>query len=94
MKFSLFNLQDVFPVIKIEAEDIGLSQIHIKQYDYIHQENGTIDIINHLCTKCENNKPKWKLADSAWTKINGIWYKKINGQYKRKVNGQWVLKDD
>ena len=88
------SFEKQFAVIKIEAEDIGLSQIHIKQYDYIHQENGTIDIINHLCTKCENNKPKWKLADSAWTKINGIWYKKINGQYKRKVNGQWVLKDD
>ena len=86
------SLEKQFGIIKIEAKSVGLSQIRINQYDYIHKENGTVNIIKHLCEKCNDSKTKWRLVDSAWKQFDGIWYKKINGVYKRKVNGQWVAK--
>ena len=86
------SLEKQFGIIKIEAKSVGLSQIRINQYDYIHKENGTVNIIKHLCEKCNDSKTKWRLADSAWKQFDRIWYKKINGVYKRKVNGQWVAK--
>ena len=79
-------------IIKIEARTVGLSEIYINHYDYLHKVNGNTEIIKHLCEKCPIEEPSWRLAHSAWRKFNGIWYKKIGNQYKRRINGKWVAK--
>ena len=81
-------------IIKIKAQDVGLSDIQIATYDYIHQKNkNPITVKNNECNKCTDQND-WKLKDSPWKKFNGIWYKKINNQYMRKVGNNWVVKND
>lgn len=85
-------------IIKIKAHDIGLSNIQINTYDYLHNPDSDNPLDNsHHCNQCPENS-SYTLKDSLWENIDGIWYKKINGTYQRRVlvNGvlQWVNKDD
>ena len=85
-------------IIKINADDIGPSDIKIDSYDYLHNPNTENPIKNsHHCNQCPENS-SYTLKDSAWKKFNGKWYKKVNGFYQRRVivDGklQWVYKDD
>lgn len=83
-------------IIKIKAQDIGLSNIKIDVQDYLHNPDAPIiNIKGEECTKC-SERPQWTFADSPWKKFNGIWYKKFaDGTYKRPgkfkmKNGQYV----
>ena len=84
-------------IIKIKAGHVGLSDIQIHIFDYIHQK-GKDDLIikNSKCNKCENKPTTYRVKDSPWKQFNGIWYKLINGKYYKKVinNGKikWVAK--
>lgn len=89
-------------IIKIQAKEIGLSNINIEVFDYLHKKDGTtINVKQSECSRCENNN-SWVVADTQWKQFDGIWYKKFsdgiyrkpativleNGQYSRK----WVDK--
>lgn len=76
-------------VIKIQAEHIGISDIQIRAYDYLHTPNGDVIIRNSKCPKCQDEDTTYTIKNSPWEKIDGVWYKKINGQYYQRV-----LKDD
>lgn len=77
-------------IIKIQAKEIGLSDIKINYYDYLHPKNSSpISVKNSKCPKCEE-KTKWRLQNSKWKEFDGVLYKLDNGVYKRKVNGEWV----
>ena len=77
-------------VIKIKAKEIGLSDIKINCYDYLHQKNQEPLIINNNnCPKC--SEIKTKLADSKWTEIEGLMYKLFDdGKYRRRVGDEWI----
>ena len=81
-------------VIRIKAQEIGLSDIKVNCYDYLHPKNSEpISVKNSNCVKCEE-QTKWKLEDSKWTEIDGIMYKLgDDGIYRRKINGEWVDKE-
>lgn len=63
-------------VITIQAKDIGLSQIKIDVFDYLHNEN-TEPIIpkQSKCLKCQQDENQWRIANSSWEQIDGIWHK-------------------
>ena len=89
-------------IIKIQAKEIGLSNINIEVFDYLHKKDGTtINVKQSECSRCENND-SWVIADSQWKQFDGIWYKKFSdGVYRKPTtivleNGQhsrkWVDK--
>lgn len=85
-------------IIKIKAQSIGISQINITPFDYLHEKGQEYtEVKQSNCDTCQENIT-YKIANSPWEEINGIWYKLINGQYyyKTLVNNelQWVKKDD
>lgn len=85
-------------IIKIKAQNVGLSNIKISIYDYLHQRNkNNITIKNSKCPKCEENT-SYRIANSPWKEFDGIWYKRFeDGKYKRKtrINNEtvWVDKE-
>lgn len=78
-------------IIRIKAKEIGLSDIKINCYDYLHPKNSNpIEVKNSKCIKCEE-RSKWRLQDSKWTEIDGVMYKLgEDGVYRTKENGEWV----
>lgn len=82
-------------IIKIKAKEIGLSDIKVNCYDYLHPKNSDpISIKNSKCVQCEE-KTKWRLQNSKWHEFDGIMYKLFDdGIYRRKINNEWVEKDD
>lgn len=83
-------------VITLKARNIGLSDIQVGIFDYIHQEGqDAIPIKNSKCPQCNKT---YTFKDSPWKKFDNVWYKLIDGQYKRQVlidnKLQWVNKDD
>ena len=79
-------------IIKIKAKEIGISDIKINGYDYLHQKDSNLRIKDSICEKCDDQS-KWKYKDSKWKSFNGIMYKLIDGKYKRRINGKWVNKE-
>ena len=89
-------------VIKIKAKDIGLSDIQVKTFDYLHNSTQDVEIKKSKCNKCQDVH-NWQIADSLWKEFNGVWYKLFpDGTYKKPVktilvNGkyqhQWVDKE-
>ena len=99
---SMESFEKQKSIIKIQAKEIGLSNINIEVFDYLHKKDGTtINVKQSECSRCEKNN-SWVVADSQWKQFDGIWYKKFsdgvyrkpttivleNGQYSRK----WVDK--
>lgn len=82
-------------IIRIKAQEIGLSDIKINCYDYLHPKNSNnIPIKNSKCVKCEEEETTWKLQDSKWAEFDGVMYKLgEDGIYRRKINGEWVDKE-
>lgn len=90
-------------IIKIQADDIGLSDIKINAFDYIHNKNYNIPIRQSKCPKCDE-ETTYTLANSAWKQFeetqNGqtkqVWYKLINNRYYKRelVDGElkWIEK--
>ncbi len=89
-------------IIKIKAKDIGLSDIQVKTFDYLHNSTQDVEIKKSKCNKCQDVH-NWQIADSLWKEFNGVWYKLFpDGTYKKPVktilvNGkyqhQWVDKE-
>lgn len=79
-------------IIKIQAKDIGLSDIKIDSFDYLYNKNiNSINVKQSKCSKCENNT-EWKVTDSLWKEFNGVWYKLFpDGRYKRPTKS--IIKD-
>ena len=79
-------------IIKIKAKEVGVSDIKINVYDYLHKENSNLKIKDSICEKCEE-ETKWRFENSQWKSFNGIMYKLFpDGKYKRRINGVWVNK--
>ena len=79
-------------IIKIKAKEVGVSDIKINVYDYLHKENSNLKIKDSICKKCEE-ETKWRFENSQWKSFNGIMYKLFpDGKYKRRINGVWVNK--
>lgn len=86
-------------IIKIQAQHIGLSDIKINTFDYLHTPTGDVPLKQSKCVKCPNEPISYIVKDHKWDKIDGKWYKKINGIYYEKVidqnnNIKWVEKND
>lgn len=85
-------------IIKIKARDIGLSDIRISAFDYLHIKDEADNKINNTskCNQCPQTT--YKIKDSPWEIIDGVAYKLINGVYYRRIfeNGisKWVTKDE
>lgn len=82
-------------IIKIKAKEIGLSDIKVNYYDYLHPKNSNSVVVqNSKCVKCEEQQNKWVLQDSQWKEFDGVMYKLFeDGKYKRRVNNEWVDKE-
>lgn len=89
-------------IIKIKAKDIGHSDIKIKVFDYLHnEENETVELKGQECSKCEEDN-KWIYANSVWKAFEEnnetVFYKLFpDGTYKRPTevfieNGQYKRK--
>ncbi len=52
-------------IIKIRAEQVGLSNISVKAYDYIHDKECDAVIQQNKCPKC-NEKTTYTLKNSSW----------------------------
>ena len=83
-------------VITLKAQHIGLSDIQVGIFDYIHKEgDDPIPIKNSKCPQCTKT---YTFKDSLWKQFDNVWYKFIDGQYKKRVlinnELQWVNKDD
>lgn len=89
-KMDVFEKQKA--IVKIQAKDVGLSNIHVEVFDYLHRKDGTIiNVKQSNCQKCEENDT-WVIADSPWKNFNGIWYKLFDdGKYRKPT--QILLKD-
>lgn len=84
-------------IIKIKAESVGLSDIKIYAFDYLHKKGSTKTVLKKSkCMQCPQGNT-YKVKDSPWEKIGNIWYKKIGNNYyiQEKVNGklEWVQKN-
>ena len=84
---SMGSLESKNCTIKIKATDIGLSDIDIQIFDYLHTpEQNDIELIQSDCPKCENQEEKWTVKNSLWTKIDNKWYKLFpDGKYKERT---------
>lgn len=83
-------------IVKIQAKNIGLSDIKINAFDYLHTPDGNIEIQNNKCPKCEENST-YVIKNSPWEKIGNTWYKLINNVYYQPIRKdgeiQWIAKE-
>lgn len=58
--------------IKIRAKNVGLSDIKIKSFDYLHNTNINIeDVGKSKCNKCDE-KIMWRIKDSSWLTLKDL----------------------
>lgn len=83
-------------IIKIQANKIGLSDIQINTFDYLHTDSGAISIKQNQCPKCDE-ETTYTIKNSPWKEFDNVWYKLINGEYYKPtlVNKEvkWVKKN-